>query len=256
MSSFSFLWESSRRSGEYRHVPVAILPSHSCVVCCRLALSYRNPEFSCQTPSLWIWTLCSLVSFAPASPDAMLPFWPLPALWPSILCPVSVAVSSCMLGSLFSLQCSSGHPHGLAPPKSSELPNLLLFHSCSMKINLVPGLFWASLPHFHTQVETTKPLQVMSLRHLLVLFPCLVISDSLQPHGLQHTRPPYPLLSPWVCSNSRPLSLSRCKWCHSVMPSNHLIRCPPLLLLTSIFPSIRIFSSESAHCIRWPKWEL
>ena len=39
----------------------------------------------------------------------------------------------------------------------------------------------------------------------------------------------------------------------SVMPSNHLILCLPLLLLLSIFPSIRVFSSESALHIRWPK---
>ena len=43
----------------------------------------------------------------------------------------------------------------------------------------------------------------------------------------------------------------------SVMPSSHLILCCPFLLLPSIFPSIRIFSSESAFCIRWPKyWSL
>ena len=40
----------------------------------------------------------------------------------------------------------------------------------------------------------------------------------------------------------------------SVMPSNHLILCYPLLLLPSVFPSIRVFSSESAFCIRWPKY--
>ena len=40
----------------------------------------------------------------------------------------------------------------------------------------------------------------------------------------------------------------------SVMPSNHLILCCPRLLLLSIFPSIRIFSNESALCIRWPKY--
>ena len=40
----------------------------------------------------------------------------------------------------------------------------------------------------------------------------------------------------------------------SVMPSNHLILCHPLLLLTSIFPSIKVFSNESALCIRWPKY--
>ena len=39
-----------------------------------------------------------------------------------------------------------------------------------------------------------------------------------------------------------------------VMPSNHLILCRPLLLLSSIFPSIRVFSSESFLCIRWPKY--
>ena len=39
-----------------------------------------------------------------------------------------------------------------------------------------------------------------------------------------------------------------------VMPSNHLILCHPLLLLPSIFPSIRVFSNESLLCIRWPKY--
>ena len=40
----------------------------------------------------------------------------------------------------------------------------------------------------------------------------------------------------------------------SMMPSNHLILCHPYLLLPSIFPSIRIFSNEPAHCIKWPKY--
>ena len=39
-----------------------------------------------------------------------------------------------------------------------------------------------------------------------------------------------------------------------VMPSSHLILCHPLLLLPSVFPSIRVFSNESALCIRWPKY--
>ena len=71
------------------------------------------------------------------------------------------------------------------------------------------------------------------------------LSDSLRPHGLQHTRLPCPSPTPGDCSNSCPLS---------VMPSNHLILCHPLLLLPSIFPSIRVFSNESALCIRWPKY--
>ena len=75
------------------------------------------------------------------------------------------------------------------------------------------------------------------------------MSDSLQPHGLRHARLPCPSLPPGVCSNSRPFK--------SVMLSNHLIPCCPLLLLLSIFPSIRVFSSELAFLIRWLKyWSL
>ena len=53
-------------------------------------------------------------------------------------------------------------------------------------------------------------------------------------------------------TNSR--SLLKLMSIESVMPSNHLILCRPLLLLPSIFPSIRLFSSESVLCIRWPKY--
>ena len=49
-------------------------------------------------------------------------------------------------------------------------------------------------------------------------------------------------------------SLLKLKSIESVMPSNHLILCHPLLLLPSIFPSIRVFSNESALHIKWPKY--
>ena len=49
-------------------------------------------------------------------------------------------------------------------------------------------------------------------------------------------------------------SLLRLMSIQSVMPSNHLILCHPLLILPLIFPSIRVFSNESALCIRWPKY--
>ena len=49
-------------------------------------------------------------------------------------------------------------------------------------------------------------------------------------------------------------SLPKLMSIESVMPSNHLILCRPLLLLPSVFPSIRVFSDESALCIRWPKY--
>ena len=69
---------------------------------------------------------------------------------------------------------------------------------------------------------------------------------TLRPHEPQHARPPCPSRTPGVYSNSCPLSRG--------MPSNHLILCRPLLLLPSIFPSIRVFSNESALHIRWPKY--
>ena len=80
---------------------------------------------------------------------------------------------------------------------------------------------------------------------MLLLFSHSVVSRSLQPHGLQHTRPPWPTLSH---------SLLKVTSIESVMPSNHLILFCPLLLLPSVFPSIRVSSCESALHIRWPKY--
>ena len=82
---------------------------------------------------------------------------------------------------------------------------------------------------------------VLLMLHRFSRFSHSVVSSSLQPHGLQHTRPPCPWPSLGACSNSYPSSW----WCHQLHP---------LLFLPSIFPSIRVFSNESALCIRWPKY--
>ena len=66
--------------------------------------------------------------------------------------------------------------------------------------------------------------------------------------------------TPWTATRQASLSvthsqsLPKLMSSESVMPSNHLILCYPLLLLPSIFPSIRVFSNESALRIRWPKY--
>ena len=67
----------------------------------------------------------------------------------------------------------------------------------------------------------------------LLLFSCLIMSDSLWPRGLQHTMLPCPPPSPGACSNSCALS----QWCHPTISSS----CRPLPLLPSIFPNIRVF---------------
>ena len=76
---------------------------------------------------------------------------------------------------------------------------------------------------------------------LLSQFSCSVVSD---------------FVTPWTATPQASLSITN-SWSllklTSVRPSNHLILCP-LLLLPSIFPSIRVFSSELVLCIRWPKY--
>ena len=71
------------------------------------------------------------------------------------------------------------------------------------------------------------------------------LCPTLRPHGLQRAELPCPSLSP---------SLLKLMSIESVMPSNHLIFCSPLILLPSVFPSISVFFSESALCIRWPRY--
>ena len=67
-------------------------------------------------------------------------------------------------------------------------------------------------------------------------------------------------VTPWTAARQAFLSITisqsllKLMPIESLMPSNHLILCHPLLLLPSIFPHIRVFSNESALCIRWPKY--
>ena len=102
---------------------------------------------------------------------------------------------------------------------------------------------------------------LLSIRNLtdykthLLLYLLIAVVQSLSrvrllvTHELQRARLSWPSLSPRVCSKFSSIE--------SVMPSNHLILCHPLLLPPSIFPSIRVFSNESAPRIRWPKyWSL
>ena len=88
----------------------------------------------------------------------------------------------------------------------------------------------------------------ITLNSYILLFSRSVISNSLQPHWLQHSRLPCPSPSPRACSNSCP----SCLWCHPTISSSVIPFFPP-----SIFPSIRVCSNESILHIRWPKyWSL
>ena len=79
-----------------------------------------------------------------------------------------------------------------------------------------------------------------------LLFSRSVVSDSLWPHGVEAHQASLSIIIS--------LSLLKLMSIEFLMPSNHLLLCRPCLLLLSIFPSIRVFSDESALHIRWPEY--
>ena len=109
-----------------------------------------------------------------------------------------------------------------------------------------------------SRMQTCSSVVVVIVVFLILIYPTSfiipsvqfshsVLSDSLRPHELQHSRPP--CLSPTLQSSLKLTSFE------SVVPSSHLIICRPLLLLPPIPLSIRVFSSESALHMRWPKYQ-
>ena len=148
------------------------------------------------------------------------------------------------------------HPHSCYLPGKVNTAHLISYWCISVKLLnqssdcgqhfscvpsswIIPGLINDNdLETFRTRTSFA------SCKYFAVFGVKLIVSDSLPPHGLQHATLLCLPLSPRVCSNSIEL----------VMLSNHLILCNPLLLSPSIFPSIRVFSEESALHIRWPKF--
>ena len=139
----------------------------------------------------------------------------------------------------------------VAYPFSSRFPNPRIeLGSPALQVDFLPTELWRNILYstlflawflFCILFHSLPPLTFS-----LIQFSHSVMSNSLWPHGLQHARTPCPSPTPQACSDSCPLS----RWC----PSNHLILCRPLLLLPSIFPSIRVFSNDSALNIKWPKY--
>ena len=120
-------------------------------------------------------------------------------------------------------------------PLSSTFPafNLSQENNTSLK-----GLLCGLKEIIHTELLA----QFLAQSSVSVQFSHSVMSDALQPHGCQAS-----------LSFTISQSLLKLKSIESVVPTNHLILCHPLLL-PSIFPSIRVFSNEPALRIRWPKY--
>ena len=100
-------------------------------------------------------------------------------------------------------------------------------------------LFWRTQKYLNGKVIYTLSFQFSSV------------------HSLSHV---WLFATPWTAACQASLSITssqispKLMSIESVMPSNHLILCRPLLFLPSIFPSIRVFSNESVLCSRWPKY--
>ena len=106
--------------------------------------------------------------------------------------------------------------------------------------------FIACILSFYNMYYSQSCINHFLLQFSSIQFSRSVVSNSLQPHELQHARPLCPSPTPRVHSNLTSIE--------SVMPSSHLILCRPLFLLPLIPPSIRVFSNESTLRMRWPKY--
>ena len=132
-------------------------------------------------------------------------------------------------------------PHLGCPLLKSIIPKILLYSYCfsaqEFKRTRFDPLFKSKLSLWHWKPFNSVQFSSFQLLSHVQLF-----------------------VTPWTgacqtslsITNSR--SLLRLMSIESVMPSNHLILCCPLLLLPSIFPSFRVFSNELVLCIRWPKY--
>ena len=121
---------------------------------------------------------------------------------------------------------------------------------CNLCPPLSPGICSNSCPlsrWCYQTISSSVSVRLIQVSVSSVEFSCSVVSDSLWP-------------TPWIAARQASMSITnsrgslRLPSIKSVMPSNHLILCHPLLLLPPIPPSIRVFSNESTLRMRWPKY--
>ena len=154
--------------------------------------------------------------------------------------------------------------HLESPQNDTNLWILLNEWKLSLKLTTYSNMDWFPVPTCYSEFNDMngKPhgQKIGIYRHIvsweaLILFTIIIQFSSVQ--SLNRVRL---FVTPWIAARQASLSITnsrsslRLTSIESVMPSNRLIFCHPLLLLPSIFPNIRVFSSESALLIRWPKY--
>ena len=130
-----------------------------------------------------------------------------------------------------------------------------------MPIYFLRFLFFAhQFPFLKTLFFNWKIIVLQNFLFVCFLSDLSMNQPSVQFSSVQSFSHVWLFVTSWTAACQVSLSITK-SWSlftfmsiESVMPSNHLILCRPLLLLPSIFPNIRVFSNESALCIRWPKY--
>ena len=152
--------------------------------------------------------------------------------------PPSSQVSMCEAFAIHKASSRQPHQAACVPRKAAPLPHPPELSVTAVTLRCCSGWLWLVRP------ASCKLLEGQVHFLLLVLFICSVVCDSVIPWTAVRQSSLFFIISG---------SLLKLRSIESVMPSNHLILCRPLLL-PSIFPSIRVLSNESALPIRWPKY--
>ena len=143
-------------------------------------------------------------------------------------------------------------PVDCSPPDSSVHR---ILQARTLEWVAIPFSKGSSRPRNQTQSPALQGVSLLSEPAEKLLCTIFIQFSSVQ--SLSHV---WLFAIPWIAAHQTSLSITNSQSLpkpmsiESVMPSNHLILCHPLLLLPSIFPSIRVFSNESALRIRWPKY--
>ena len=151
---------------------------------------------------------------------------------------------------IFFYHCGASYKHSILVPTTKTVfftvfvaPIIIvLYQIMERKLNKENwlGSWW---PAF-SMLSLSMANKMIKSTFSSVQFSCSAMSDSLWPHGLQHTRP--------LCHHQLPEFTQT--HVHLLGDAiQHLILCRPLILFPSISPTIRVFSNESLLCIRWPK---
>ena len=154
---------------------------------------------------------------------------------------------------------SLGH---LSYQGSPSLSRQIIFIWPSIDLIIQPFYYWALVLLKFSELEVGDSMMMLFLIRSYFTEPRVELHLFIQFSSVKPLSWVWLFATPWTAAHQASLSITNFRSLlklmsiESVMPSNHLILCRPLLLPPSIFPSIRVFSNESVLRIRWPNYTL